>query len=165
MGPPPQPECCHESAGTREHARCPRAAILARAAGGDPEGRRGSGCRQRRRRSTAARRIYDWRIKDARRGTESRSAAGGGAQDEVERDEQHELILALWRQQPGMGRSQMWSLLKRRAFAASGSTVRAVMEEAAYVHPKLRRKEHTGHYEAVRPLQLVHLDSTSTRQR
>ena len=26
------------------------------------------------------------------------------------------------------------------------------------VHPKLRRKEHTGRYEAIRPLQLVHLD-------
>jgi putative transposase len=36
--------------------------------------------------------------------------------------------------------------------------VRAVMEEHGYVHPKLRRKEHTGRYEAIRPLQLLHLD-------
>ena len=32
------------------------------------------------------------------------------------------------------------------------------MEEHGYVHPRLRRTEHTGRYEAVRPLQLVHLD-------
>jgi transposase InsO family protein len=32
------------------------------------------------------------------------------------------------------------------------------MEEHGYVQPKLRRKAHTGRYEAIRPLQLVHLD-------
>lgn len=101
--------------------------------------------------------IYDWRHKAERRGTESQRAGGvegGGA----EGDERHELILALWRQQPGLGPSQIRNLLKRKGFRASVSTVRAVMEEAGYVHPKLRRKEHTGRYEAIRPLQLVHLD-------
>ena len=38
------------------------------------------------------------------------------------------------------------------------STVRAIMEEHGYVQPKARRKEHSGEYEAVRPLQLYHLD-------
>ena len=32
------------------------------------------------------------------------------------------------------------------------------MEENGYVRPKTRRKDHPGRYEAVRPLQLVHLD-------
>ncbi len=32
------------------------------------------------------------------------------------------------------------------------------MEEHGYVQPRTRRKEHTGRYEAIRPLQLYHLD-------
>jgi len=64
----------------------------------------------------------------------------------------------LWRQHPGLGPSQIRNLLKRKGFRASVNTVRATMEEHGYVHPKLRRKEHTGRYEAIRPLQLVHLD-------
>jgi putative transposase len=100
--------------------------------------------------------IYDWRHKAERRGTESlrvRTEHG-----DAEREERHELILALWRQQPGLGPSQIRNLMRRRGFQASVSTVRAVMEEAGYVHPKLRRKEHAGRYEAIRPLQLVHMD-------
>ena len=103
--------------------------------------------------------IYDWRKKKARRGGEEPAPAREGRPTEdSERDERHRLILTLWRQQPGLGPSQIRNLLKRRGFAASVSTVRGVMEEQGYVHPKLRRKEHTGRYEAIRPLQLVHLD-------
>jgi len=101
--------------------------------------------------------IYDWRAKARRRGTEP--GRGGSAEHgEAEGDERHAMILAIWRQHPGLGPSQIRNLLKRKGFKASVSTVRAVMEEAGYVHPKLRRKEHTGRYEAIRPLQLVHLD-------
>ena len=32
------------------------------------------------------------------------------------------------------------------------------MEEHGYVQPKVRRKDNTGEHEAVRPLQLYHLD-------
>lgn len=100
--------------------------------------------------------IYNWRKQESRRSPESAPDDGDGS--DGERDERHDLILTLWRQQPGLGPSQIRNLLKRRGFRASVSTVRAVMEEAGYVHPKLRRKEHTGRYEAIRPLQLVHLD-------
>lgn len=103
--------------------------------------------------------IYDWRSTEqraARRAAEGRSDGADG--DDSRRDDRHELILELWRQQPGLGPSQIRNLLKRRGFRASVNTVRAVMEEHGYVHPKLRRKEHTGRYEAIRPLQLVHLD-------
>jgi putative transposase len=68
------------------------------------------------------------------------------------------LILELWRQHPGLGPSQIRNLMKRKGYKVSVNTVRALMEEHGYVHPRLRRKEHTGRYEAVRPLQLVHLD-------
>lgn len=103
--------------------------------------------------------IYDWRGQQQR--AARRAAEGGGAEvaaADARRDDRHDLILELWRQQPGLGPSQIRNLLKRRDFRASVNTVRAVMEEHGYVHPKLRRKEHTGRYEAIRPLQLVHLD-------
>jgi transposase InsO family protein len=79
--------------------------------------------------------------------------SGGATQDE-----RHRLILEIWQQQPGLGPSQIRNILRRQGFKASVNTVRAVMEEHGYVHPKVRRKEHTGSYEAVRPLQLCHLD-------
>jgi len=103
--------------------------------------------------------IYDWRRKEQL--AARREAEGGGAvessKDALGAD-RHRLILELWRQQPGLGPSQIRNLLKRKGFKASVNTVRAIMEEHGYVHPKLRRKEHTGRYEAIRPLQLVHLD-------
>jgi putative transposase len=102
--------------------------------------------------------IYAWRKKAT---GAVKQPPGGETTEEVEqpqRDDRHELILELWRQQPGLGPSQIRNLLKRRGFRASVSTVRTVMEGNGYVHPKLRRKEHTGRYEAIRPLQMVHLD-------
>jgi len=101
--------------------------------------------------------IYDWRRKQARRSAEAASSSGS-EDPSVEQDERRQLILALWHQQPGLGPSQIRNLLRRRGYRASVSTVRAVMEEDGYIHPRLRRKEHTGRYEAIRPLQLVHLD-------
>jgi transposase InsO family protein len=103
--------------------------------------------------------IYEWRSAQQRAARCAVEGVGvGTAADDTGRDDRHGLILELWRQQPGLGPSQIRNLLKRRGFKASVNTVRAVMEEHGYVHPKLRRKEHTGRYEAVRPLQLVHLD-------
>ena len=103
--------------------------------------------------------IYDWR-KKAKRAAELVSEPGAAAEPSVDslRDDRHRLILELWRQHPGLGPSQIRNLLKRKGFKASVNTVRGIMEEHGYVHPKLRRKEHTGRYEAIRPLQLVHLD-------
>ena len=113
--------------------------------------------------------IYDWR-KKASRGSQKRpsseqapteSAAASIGEEEQGSEtqrERHRLILELWRTQPGLGPSQIRNLLKRRGFKASVSTVRGIMEEHGYVQPKTRRKEHTGRYEAVRPLQLYHLD-------
>jgi transposase InsO family protein len=103
--------------------------------------------------------IYDWRRKEKQ--AAQREAQGQGAvesSNNAQRDDRHRLILELWRQQPGLGPSQIRNLLKRKGFKASVNTVRAIMEDHGYVHPKLRRKEHTGRYEAIRPLQLVHLD-------
>ncbi len=89
---------------------------------------------------------------DATPSSESRSSSSST------QDDRYQLILELWRQQPGLGPSQIRGLLKRKGFKASVNTVRAVMEEHGYVQPKARRKEHAGRYEAIRPLQLCHLD-------
>jgi len=103
--------------------------------------------------------IYEWRSKQQRAARRAAEPGNDGASsDDTRRDDRHRLILELWRQQPGLGPSQIRNLLRRKGFKASVNTVRAVMEEHGYVHPKLRRKEHTGRYEAIRPLQLVHLD-------
>jgi len=75
-----------------------------------------------------------------------------------EQEERHALILALWREQPGLGPSQIRNQLRRRGLKASVHTVRRVMEDHGYVQPRLKRKEPTGSYEAVRPRQLYHLD-------
>jgi len=73
-------------------------------------------------------------------------------------EERRQLILEIWRQQPGLGPSQIRNQLKRKGYKASVNTVREVMEEHGYVQPRLERREKTESYEAVRPLQLVHLD-------
>jgi len=115
--------------------------------------------------------IYDWRKRDARRAkadearSEVTSLRGSGEQrpDEdsvakVSQEDRQQLILDIWRSNPGLGPSQIRNQVKRRGFKASVNTVRAIMEEHGYVQPKTRRKEHLGEYEAVRPLQLYHLD-------
>jgi transposase InsO family protein len=75
-----------------------------------------------------------------------------------EQEERHRLILETWRQQPGLGPTQIKNQLRRHGLKASVHVVRRVMEEHGYVQPRVERKEHSGSYEAVRPRQLYHLD-------
>ncbi len=112
--------------------------------------------------------IYEWRRKQRLAAKapslvgESHSNDRKASDDSLPADstqaERQRLILTMWRQQPGLGPSQIRNQLKRKGYKASVSTVRAIMEEHGYVQPKTRRKEHTGRYEAIRPLQLYHLD-------
>ena len=116
--------------------------------------------------------IYDWLNKEKRKAAKQSKLAAerepdasgesdgdepGNEEDPVQA-EREGLILEMWRQQPGLGPSQIRNQLKRKGFKASVNTVRTIMEEHGYVQPRARRKEHTGQYEATRPLQLVHLD-------
>lgn len=104
--------------------------------------------------------IYEWRRQEKRDGKALAAQSGSGPPEPLDatQAERREMILKLWRQQPGLGPSQIRNQLKRKGYKASVSTVRAIMEEHGYVQPKTRRKEHTGRYEAIRPLQLYHLD-------
>lgn len=103
--------------------------------------------------------IYEWRRAAKRRGDE---VAGGNNESRVEvgdpKKDRDDRILAMWRQHPGYGPSQIRNMLKRNSFKVSVGTVRHVMEENGYLPPKFRRKEHVSRYEAGRPRELYHLD-------
>ena len=103
--------------------------------------------------------IYEWRRCLKRRGVADASDKEGGKivieDSKAERDRR---ILAMWRQHPGYGPSQIRNMLKREGFKVSVGTVRHVIEENGYLPPSLKRKEHVGRYEAARPRELYHLD-------
>ena len=103
--------------------------------------------------------IYEWRRTIKRRG--GSEFAGDGKGELAEEDPKQVRdgkVLALWRQHPGYGPSQIRNLLRREGFKISVGTVRHVMEENGYLAPRLKRKEHLGRYEAARPRELYHLD-------
>ena len=99
--------------------------------------------------------IYEWRRVAERRGKEKGKVNVEEQDPKTERDRR---VLAMWRQHPGYGPSQIRNMLKRGGFRVSVGTVRHVMEENGYLPPKLKRKEHVGRYEASRPRELYHLD-------
>jgi len=73
--------------------------------------------------------------------------------------ERDEAIVCMWKRHPGLGPSQIRNQLRReRGLKISTNTVRNIMEENGYILPRTRKKEHTGRYEATRPLRLVHMD-------
>jgi transposase InsO family protein len=85
-----------------------------------------------------------------------KSPSNPGGLTSAERDK---AILNMWKKHPGLGPSQIKNQLRReKGLFSSVNTVRHVMEENGYVLPKIRRKDHQGEYEAVRPRQLYHLD-------
>ena len=105
--------------------------------------------------------IYDWRRKKDRdaKVAETKSSADNEQAVAIEsQDERQQLVLKIWKQQPGLGPSQIRNQLKRKGFKISVNTVRAIMEEGGYVQPKVKRREHTGEYEAIRPFQMYHMD-------
>jgi putative transposase len=64
-----------------------------------------------------------------------------------------------WRSRPGLGPAQIRNQLHRAGIKINVATVRKIMEENGYTPPKTTVKEiETNRYEAVRPLELVHMD-------
>ena len=108
--------------------------------------------------------IYEWRRAGKRRGTDTGDLATGAtgstaqAEEEDSKEVRDRQVLAMWRQHPGYGPSQIRNMLKRGGFRVSVGTVRHVMEQHGYLPPTLKRKEHVGRYEAARPRELYHLD-------
>lgn len=102
--------------------------------------------------------IYEWRKKLAQAAATNPQSPASEVPTNPAQEERRQRILEIWRKQPGLGPSQIRNQLKREGLKASVNTVRAIMEEHGYVQPRIRRKEHTGRYEAIRPLQLFHLD-------
>ncbi len=99
--------------------------------------------------------IYEWIRAAKRRGSETDRSKKEEQDPKEDRDMR---VLAMWRQHPGYGPSQIRNMLKRGGFRISVGTVRHVIEENGYLPPKLKRKEHVGRYEAGRPRELYHLD-------
>ncbi|MCP4289934.1 MAG: DDE-type integrase/transposase/recombinase [Gammaproteobacteria bacterium] len=106
--------------------------------------------------------IYDWRRVIERRGRQAGEGKNADRPGEIIIDDpkqaRDQRILAMWRQHPGYGPSQIRNMLKRDGFGVSVGTVRDVMERNGYLPPSLKRKEHVGRYEAARPRELYHLD-------
>ena len=102
--------------------------------------------------------LYEWRKAAKRRGSETGEFQPVAAEEEDSKAQRDRRILAMWRQHPGYGPSQIRNMLKRSGFKVSVGTVRQVIEENGYLPPKLKRKEHVGRYEAGRPRELYHLD-------
>ena len=117
--------------------------------------------------------IYEWLRAGKRRGTDTgdlpikatgqvvateQTGSTGQAEEEDSKEERDRRVLAMWRQHPGYGPSQIRNMLKRGGFRVSVGTVRHVMEQHGYLPPTLKRKEHVGRYEAGRPRELYHLD-------
>lgn len=102
--------------------------------------------------------IYGWRrkVELAAQGKGDCPTTGPDPADiEAQRDKE---ILDQWREQPGLGPSQIKNQLHRRGVKTGVNTVRRVMEEAGYRPPKVKRDAHTKRYEATRPNHLWHLD-------
>lgn len=102
--------------------------------------------------------IYDWRRAAKRRGTATGAFSPVMVDHEATTADRDRRILAMWRQHPGYGPSQIRNMLKRGGFKVSVGTVRHIIEENGYLPPTLKRKEHVGRYEAGRPRELYHLD-------
>ncbi|MCP3971377.1 MAG: DDE-type integrase/transposase/recombinase [Rhodobacteraceae bacterium] len=106
--------------------------------------------------------IYEWRRAIKRRSEPAGEGENGDKPSEqvIEdpKEERDRKILAMWRQHPGYGPSQVRNMLKRDGFKVSVGTVRDVMERNGYLPPSIRRKEPAGRYEAARPRELYHLD-------
>jgi putative transposase len=68
-------------------------------------------------------------------------------------------VLKTWRSRPGIGPAQIRNQLYRAGIKISVATTRKIMEENGYTPPKSTIKEvELSRYEAVRPLELVHMD-------
>lgn len=68
-------------------------------------------------------------------------------------------VIKVWRSRPGLGPAQIKNQLYRAGIKITVATVRKVLEENGYTPPKSTTKEvEINNYEAVRPLELVHLD-------
>ena len=107
--------------------------------------------------------IYEWRRALKRRATHSGDGEQAGKDAVVREDEESaqvrdRKVLAMWKQHPGYGPSQIRNQLRRAGFKVSVATVRHVMESHGYLPAKLKPKEHVGRYEAARPRELYHLD-------
>lgn len=97
-------------------------------------------------------------LSDAAGSPISESATADAVALSPEQEERHKLVLEVWRTNPGFGPSQIRNQLKRQGYRVSVHTVRDIMDEHGYIQPGVKPKTPPRSYEAVRPMQLYHLD-------
>jgi hypothetical protein len=102
--------------------------------------------------------LRDWERKVAKAATGDGPSPASGPDPKTVEELRDTAILTEWRKQQGLGPSQIRNQLRRAGVKVSVHTVRRVMEEAGYRPPKVKRRDHTGSYEALRPNQLWHMD-------
>jgi transposase InsO family protein len=102
--------------------------------------------------------IRDWRTRlHAAAQGDGADPTSGPAPLDIEEQRDRE-ILAVWREHPGLGPSQISNQLRRRGIKVAIGTTRKVLEQAGYRPKKVLREPHTRRYEAVRPNHVWHLD-------
>ena len=68
-------------------------------------------------------------------------------------------VVEIWKSRPGLGPLQITNQMKRNEIRINVGTVRLILEENGYTPPKTIIKDGDDRrYEAVRPLELVHMD-------
>ena len=108
-------------------------------------------------------RISRWSVHEWRRLAELAAAGKGPSPTsgpdpkdvETLRDRE---ILAVYKEHPGLGPSQVRNQLHRKGIKVAVGTTRHVMIDAGYRPPKVKREPHLHNYEAVRPNHLWHMD-------
>jgi len=111
--------------------------------------------------------IYDWKrraekaktVEEKEQALQPRSSRPKKNARKLD-EERYHLIANTWLKNQALGPRQVRNLLRRsHGLRAGTSTVRRVMEEHGYVPPKITvERKDVRRYEAVRPLQQVHLD-------
>ena len=103
--------------------------------------------------------ILRWNRAEERRGAPVARTPAPELEDIDSQEGRRALILAVWKEHPGYGPSQVKNMLRRnKGLKASVTTVREVMEEGGYVAPRRKAREQRSRYEAGRPRELYHLD-------
>ncbi len=103
--------------------------------------------------------ILRWNRDEERRKPPVARASVPGVEVDDRQSERRAMIMAVWKEHPGYGPSQVKNTLRRnKGLKASVTTVREVMEAGGYVAPRRKAKEQRGRYEAGRPRELYHLD-------
>jgi transposase InsO family protein len=98
-------------------------------------------------------------VEAAPTGSDSKEAVSSAQDTHIGYHPHWREALKVWRSRPGLGPAQISGQLRRAGIKITVATTRKILEENGYTPPKASAKEvEINSYEAVRPLELVHMD-------